>query len=355
MSADALVVARRQRWARLGELVGRGQARGAESLAPEDVREAARLYRETAADLARLRTAGAAPEIEDYVERLVAGGHNLLYRSRAEGPGAPGVVAFLVREFPTLVRRSGGALALAALLWAVAAAGAFTGATLRPDVARDVCPQRFLDRIEVAAANRALGLPATYISMDGAFVPVFSGTVIANNVQATFVAFALGVTAGFGTAAVLLLNGALFGLLAGVYGNEGVPDVFWAFVGTHGWVEIPAFLIAAAAGLRLGGALLRPGERTRRDALAAEAVDAGRLLGGTTVLLVLAGVVEGAVAPLPVSPLLRVGTGLAIGLLVGAWLLLGGRGGAEGEGPVDPALDDVAHGPASVLGPARRG
>ncbi|MCK6481465.1 MAG: stage II sporulation protein M [Planctomycetes bacterium] len=343
MNAERIVALRRDRWARLGALLDRVQARGPAGLGPPEVREFGRLYREAAADLARLRTAGADPEIERYVERLVAGGHNALYRAGGEGAGGVGLGRFLLRGFPALVRRSGGAVATAAAVWVLGVLLAYAVAVVRPDLARDLCPQQYLDRAEAAVAERAAEGRAVYVRMDPAFTPLWSSTLVANNVQATFVVFAFGITAGVGTALLLLLNGVLFGAVAAVFAGEGVAGVFWTFVAAHGPVEIPAFLIAGAAGLRLGGALLRPGMRTRRDALVREAVDAGRLLGGTTVLLVVAALVEAFVSPSAMPPWGKAAVGLGAGGAVLAWILLGGRGEAEEEGEEEiPGMGSAA-------------
>jgi uncharacterized membrane protein SpoIIM required for sporulation len=349
MKAERTIALRRERWARLGTLLERVQTDGLPRLQPGEVREFARLYRESAADLARLRTEGAEPEVEQYVERLVAGGHNALYRSGGEGVKALGIARFLLHGFPALVRRSAGALSASAALWILGVLLAYAVATLRPDIARDLCPQRFLDRAEAAATQRLQQGRAAYVEMDPAFVPLWSSTLVANNVQATFVVFAFGVTAGLGTAALLVVNGLLFGVVAATFAAEGVPGAFWTFVAAHGPVEIPAFLLAGAAGLRLGGALLRPGARTRRDALVHEAMDAGRILGGTTVLLAVAAVLEGVVSPSGLPAGAKVAVGVAAGAGVLAWILLGGRGryAAESE---EPELPSLSEGPASVMG-----
>jgi uncharacterized membrane protein SpoIIM required for sporulation len=347
VSAERTIALRRDRWARLGALLARVQAEGLPRLAPGEVREFARLYRETAADLARLRTEGAAEDVTQYLERLVAGGHNALYRAGGEASGGGGGLGrFLLRGFPALVRRSSTALAAAAAIWALGVVLAYSAASLRPDLARDLCPQKYLDRAEAAAAERVQTGRAPYMEMDPAFAPLWTSALAANNVQATFVVFALGVTAGVGTALALLVNGLLFGIVAAVFATEGVGAVFWTFVAAHGPVEIPAFLLAGAAGLRLGGAIVRPGARTRRDALVHEAVDAGRILGGTTVLLIAAALLEVFVSPTALPAAAKAAIGLGAGAAVVAWILLGGRGGSA---DADPALHSASEGPASVM------
>ena len=354
MRGERTIALRRDRWERLGALLERVHGGGLAGLAPGEVREFARLYRETAADLARLRTEEADADVLGYVERLVAGGHNALYRgAEAGGAGGGGIARFLLHGFPALVRRSVGPLSAAAAFWVTGVLLAYAVAMLRPDIARDLCPPTYLDRAEEVAAQRAREGRALYVEMPATYVPLWSSTVVANNVQATFVVFAFGVTAGLGTAALLVFNGMLFGAVAAIFAAEGVAGVFWIFTAALGPVEMPAFLIAGASGLRLGGALLRPGARTRRDALVHEATDAGRLLGGTTVMLVVAGVIEAVVSPSSMDDGAKVAVGVAAGGLVLAWILLGGRG-AHAIDDGEEALPSLADGPASVLGRGRR-
>jgi len=346
VSAERLIAERRDRWERFAALLESMQKGGPAGLGGEGVREFARLYRETVADLARLRTRGADPDVEAYLERLVAGGHNALYRT-GEGVQAGGLLRFLASGFPRLVRRSRASIAAAGSLWILGALLAWAVAMIRPDLARDLCPQVYLDRAEAAVLMKVRGGDAAYLELPSAFLPLFSSQLVANNVQATFVAFAFGITAGIGTAFVLLMNGVLFGAVAAVFLQEGVGEVFGFFVAGHGFVEIPAFLIAGAAGLRLGGALLRPGHRTRRDALVHEAIDAGRLLGGTTVLLVVAAMLETLVSPSDLSGGVKLTAGLVAGALVLTWLLAAGRGEEAEEEPLRlPTLAEGLPGPA---------
>jgi uncharacterized membrane protein SpoIIM required for sporulation len=71
--------------------------------------------------------------------------------------------------------------------------------------------------------------------------------------------------------------------------------------------------VSAAAGMRMGWALVEPGARRRTEALAAEAPRAVLLVLATAPWLVLAGLVEGFVTPhhLPLLPAVAVGVGIA--------------------------------------------
>ena len=102
-----------------------------------------------------------------------------------------------------------------------------------------------------------------------------------------------------------------------------------AGVTAHGVLELSCIVVAGAAGLRMGWALIDPGNRTRGEALRTEARAAVEIILGTAPWLVLAGLVEGFVTP--------AGTGLdavvAVGLSLGAiyWGLVLWRGTPDAD------------------------
>jgi uncharacterized membrane protein SpoIIM required for sporulation/uncharacterized RDD family membrane protein YckC len=310
------------RWLEYHRLLGRADARGLDSLAHGELERFAALYRVTAADLARARTYGAAGPLAFTLERWVGGGHNLLYRRGGRGWSA--LADWLLRGFPRRVRARRGFVALAAACLFLPGIATYAVVRVEPSLARDLLPHAIIARAETARERAAAG--GTYADVPEVFMPVFSSQIIANNVQVSFMAFAAGVTAGIGTMVLLIFNGLHLGSVLGLYANEGAAALIWEFVAPHGVVELIAICIAGAAGLLLGSGLVAPGRLTRGAALAARARESVSLLAGTTVLLVLAGLVEGFVSPavIPLAAKLTVATTAAVG--VAAYLLLAGSG-----------------------------
>jgi uncharacterized membrane protein SpoIIM required for sporulation len=127
--------------------------------------------------------------------------------------------------------------------------------------------------------------------------------IIRNNIQVTFVAFAAGITAGIGTALALVLNGVSFGGIIGLYQSKGILPLIVAFVAPHGVLELSAICIAGGGGFLIATAILIPGRRTRRRALAENGRRAIKLIAGSTLLLLVAGTIEGLISPIPYWPL----------------------------------------------------
>jgi uncharacterized membrane protein SpoIIM required for sporulation len=121
----------------------------------------------------------------------------------------------------------------------------------------------------------------------------FGASLYTHNIQVSFLAFALGALTLVGGIAILFYNGAILGAVAGMYWLDGVQGFFFAWVGPHGALEIPAIVFGAAAGLRLGQALWLPGAKTERAALREALPAVARMLAATVAVLVLAGLIEG--------------------------------------------------------------
>jgi len=138
------------------------------------------------------------------------------------------------------------------------------------------------------------------------------------------VAFAGGIAAGIGTAALLVYQGVLFGAITGLSIWAGNGRSFFELVTAHGVLELSCVVVASAAGLRMGWALVSPGHRRRGVALAAEARVAVEIVLGTAPWLVLAGLVEGFITPRG----LGLGPVIVVGVTLGAvyWALVLWRG-----------------------------
>jgi len=167
----------------------------------------------------------------------------------------------------------------------------------------------------------------------------FSSELMVHNVRVTLQAFALGLTFGVGTAAVLFNNGVVLGALAANFARWELSVPFWALILPHGLVEMFAMLLGGAGGLMLAEAIARPGERTRGQALRERGRDALGLAGMALPLLMFAGIVEAYLTPLQWLPdggklLFAAGTLLVLALWLRAPWLRDDRGRCTG--PKDP-------------------
>ena len=319
----AIVASGTPRWSSFAKQLDRAQRSGLKSLGEDGVRDFVAEYRDLAADLARLQTAARGREREEvfYLSRLMAGAHNLLYRGRSLT--FKDVWRTFAVDAPREVCRSLGPIALAAGLLFGPAAIAYTAVVRDPGVARVFIPTAMLDRAEDGVRRAKTG--RGYISDPELFRPVMATSIIANNVQVTFAAFAMGIAFGIGTVIVLVTNGVSLGGVFGLYASKGIASLLVKFVAPHGVLELSAICIAGGAGFLLAAGLLVPGSRPRSEALRENARRAIRLVAASTVLLLIAGTLEGFVSPIETWPLawkLAVSASTAVFLVI---YLSGGR------------------------------
>lgn len=320
MKDAAFLAERTPDWEELDGLLRRAKGRP-ERLGPEGVLRVGELYRSAAADLAVARRALPHDPARRRLEDLVARGRQAVYadeRRRARP------LAFLARGFWRAVSERPGTLALATALFALPALLAGVWALSDPDAALTLVPGDFRQAVE----------PVGDTGMSRAETAVFSSQVLTNNIQVALMAFALGITAGLGTAVILAYNGVILGVIAGGAIEAGNGTAFLEFVFAHGVLELSLICVAGAAGLRLGWALVSPGRRTRAAALVTEGRRAIAIAAGTVPWFVLAGLIEGFVT--------RSGFGLAGGLVVGVvaggafWALVALRGWPERSAAAAP-------------------
>jgi len=90
----------------------------------------------------------------------------------------------------------------------------------------------------------------------------------------------------------LAFNGAFGGAIAGYLTGRGLGPTFYSFIVTHAAFELTAIVLAGAAGLRIGHALLAPGRQTRVQSLVGASRESVVLLYGITAMLVIAAAIE---------------------------------------------------------------
>jgi uncharacterized membrane protein SpoIIM required for sporulation/uncharacterized RDD family membrane protein YckC len=314
------------RWAEFRRLAERAAQEGLDSFRPEELPDFAARYREAAADLARARTYRADRGIIAELERVVAAGHNALYRD--ERSSWRTLWRTVSADFPAAVLESRRAVLLAFLIFTATGAVGYRMIRDRPALAEELLPEEMLRRADAGGARTAEG--RKYGEVEAAERPLVASYIIVNNVRIAIGCLAGGMFAGVGALVVLGFNGLMLGTFAGHFANQGLLWYLLEFVVGHGVLELTAIWIAAAAGLLLGLAIVAPGDISRADALVLRGRRAVRLIGMAVVLLGIAGLIEGflSVAGGGLAPRVAAAAG-SVGFLL-LYLLNGWRAGARG-------------------------
>jgi len=318
MHIDRFIAAHQAEWDRLAALTAVAR-RGPQRLAPGELDELVALYQQASGHLARARTAYSDAGLHSRLTRLVADANAALYAGRPRTRTS--LRRFAGETFPLALWRSRRFLAVAAacLLVPAVALGAWVQASpealdaaVDPDRQAALLESEFVDYYSSAPAEQ------------------FSLLVLTNNIRVSLVAFALGALLALPGALILAYNGVNVGIVGGLFVDAGETSTFFGHIAPHGFLELTAIAITAAAGLRVGWAIVAPGDRRRGDALAEEGRQAVVLVLGCLPVFVVAGILEGFVTPAPVPLALRAAVGFAAWVAFLGWTL--GRGRALDDG-----------------------
>jgi len=329
----ALVARSSVRWSGFATKLRDAQRRGLRHMSEAEVSDFVAQYREIATDLARLTTAskGAPSDAVFYLSRLVAGGHNLLYRQRAITARA--AVRFVTVNVPREVRRSWGYIAIAALALFGPMAITYQAVVNDPLLSESLLPPGMIDRANEGVARAKKG-DRTYVEIKSFMRPLEASQIISNNIQVTYTVFIFGITFGLGTLLMLVTNGVSIGAALGLYQSKGILVQIGEFVLSHSVFELSAICIAGAGGLLIARALLVPGRNTRGEALVIYGRRAIRLITVSTMLLLVAGTIEGLISPrTDISLTVKIAIASACAVVLLLYCLIGGRG-------MDPADEE---------------
>jgi uncharacterized membrane protein SpoIIM required for sporulation len=293
MNVELWVVKRRPIWQELEDLLKEIDKSGLASLDREQLQALGRLYRSASSDLSRARSLNLGSDILSYLNNLAVKGHNQVYQSKRNR--WLDFFNFLYATFPQLVRQYMGYIAISFLLCVLPGLACYDfthrdvnfahmeimkGQPLVSDQMWDMIEHHkmWTDQLQDAS-------------------PAFSSMIAANNIRVCIMSFALGITAGFGTAAILFFNGMSVGTVFGVCQHYGLLNNILLFAVGHGSLELPAIFISGGAGLLLGKSILFPGQYRRADSLRLASRPAFGLFAGCIPLLLIAGGIEGFVSP----------------------------------------------------------
>jgi len=310
---DRFVEDRRARWSRLGTLIVEANGR-VELLAPDDVVELGRLYRGATSDLAVARRDFPLDAATDRLNDLVAAAHALVY---SESPTSGRRVRRLVfSELPASVRANSRFTAISFLVFAVPLVATFAIGLLLPEIAATALP---------AETRQHLAERRLWTDIPEGYRPLVGPLIIVNNVRVAIAAFAGGLTAGALTLDLRVGNGALLGTVFAVVQGYGMSGGLLGFIAAHGPLEISCIVLSGGAGLRLAWALIRPGERSRRDALRLAGAQAIRVMLLVVPALGVAGLIEAFLSPSDAPIAAKITVGAIAALLLWGYIALAGR------------------------------
>ncbi len=250
-----------------------------------------RLYRQVCSDLNQARSYTANPDLLDRLNRITGRAYRFIYRGGRPERFRTAVRRLLFTEIPAAFRREQRVVLLALVAMV---AGVFVGViALLADVdngRRLIPPEFYTSNVKQRVEHIEKG-DERIDAVDKA--AAFGAFLYTHNIQVALLSFSLAAMTIAGGYLLLFYNGVLLGAVATSYAIAGVSGFFFAWVGPHGALEIPAIVFGTAAGLRLGEAFWMPGRMSRGTAVRAVFPSVWRMLIATGLMLVFAGIVEG--------------------------------------------------------------
>jgi uncharacterized membrane protein SpoIIM required for sporulation len=244
-------------------------------------------YRLCCEHLALARARNFPQPVVERLASITARAHQIIYWQGDAGFAR--VARALTENFPAAVRGNWPYVAAAAALLLVPTIAIGIATYRNPDLILSIVDRETADRFEqmYSPTARAIGRPR-----DVGTNWMMFGFYIKNNIGIAFQCYATGALFGLGSLFFLLFNGVLFGGIAGYVASLGYGGIFFPFVVTHSAFELTAIVLAGAAGLRIGRAVLLPGRRTRVAALELAARETSFIVFGSAVMLLIAAAVE---------------------------------------------------------------
>jgi uncharacterized membrane protein SpoIIM required for sporulation len=288
MNIERFLTDRRPVWEALDALLTRAEE---VELSRADMQELVGLYRRTCSDLNRARSQTANPEILGYLNQLTGRAYRFIYRAGHATEAWPAFVKLITREIPAAFRRERLAIVVAASAFLFGTLFGSIAILVDPANGERLVPAMFFSESPKERVAKIERGEERIANVEDALL--FGASLYTHNIRVSFLAFALGALTIVLGLLILFYNGVILGAVGTLYVLDDVSLFFFAWVGPHGALELPAIIFGGAAGLLVGRALLMPGSLSRGASLRRVLPSVWRIIIGAAMTLVCAGIIEG--------------------------------------------------------------
>lgn len=280
-------------------------------------------YRQICQQLALAQSRHYTPQLIERLNHLVLQGHQVLYTRHPRFLYQ--ISRFLIQQFPHTVRTEWRLITISTLLFFGSFLLMLICSQFYPDLIYSIASEE-----QVSDMEKMYNPQAERIGRESSSDFMMFGFYIFNNISVAFRTYASGLLFGIGSIFFILFNGIFIGSIAGHLTQIGYTETFWSFVAGHSAPELSAIVIAGAAGLKLGLALLMPGRYQRLYALRLAAQQGLPLVYGLIFLLICAAFIEAFwSSSTHIAPWVKYSVGLSLWGILITYLTLGGRHRAD--------------------------
>lgn len=314
LSVDGFLQTRSASWKELAALLAPNKPLSTRP--PQEISKIALLYRELCTDRMRAERLALGPSTLHYLDSLISRAHAALYDSK------PSRVTrwwtYLGRDFPRAFRANRKIFGVACALFFIPYVLTLLQTYASPEAASAILPIEMLEQMAEAYSREPRG-------RTGGQNAAMAGFYVYNNVGIAFRCFATGIVFGLGSAFFLIYNGAITGAVTGHVIRSGGGLNILTFVAGHAPLELTAIVIAGAAGLQMGQALVVTQGQTRLGSLWRERRGIVAQVVGAMVMLLMAAAVEGFWSPSSQSGQVKWAVGGTMLVIVASFLTFAGR------------------------------
>ena len=282
--------AREEEWRRLEHIVATAERRSVRALSDEDLLALPVLYRGALSSLSVARETSLDLELVTYLEDLCARAYFFVYGVRTTA--GKRLAAFFADDWPAAVRAHWKETLAALAITVIGTLAGYLLVAADPGWYDSLIPGGLAQGRDFSASRESLR-QTLYDGGGESGLSVFATMLFTHNSQVSIGAFALGFAFGVPTALLLIYNGTTLGALLALYASHGLGAELSGWLIIHGSTEIFAIVLAGAAGLRIGWAVVFPGALTRLEAATVAGRSAAIVMGGVVIMLLAAGLLEG--------------------------------------------------------------
>ena len=313
-------------WRLLETLVTQAERRGLHRMDYSAARDLAASYRRATTSLAIAREISLDRALLDYLEALTARAYLCVYAPQERLGGL--VRRFFTASAPQALRRSWAFILVGFLCMAL---GGLTGFLLyleNPSWYFVFLPPELAGGRSPDATTAYLRSVIYSSDADTTGLGAFATFLFSHNTRIAIFVFGLGVFLCLPAIALTFYNGLGLGAMLALHVDRGLGWDMGGWLSIHGVTELSAICIACGGGIKMGAAILFPGDLTRRAALQRSGRDAVKLALVAAVMLIVAAILEGFFRQTVQDMTARYTIGWGVGLLWLAWATLAGRGRA---------------------------
>jgi len=308
---------RQSSWLELETLMNRAEADGLQSLDSDQLSRLPVLYRAALSSLSVARAISLDKNVVSYLTSLAIRAYAFVYGTRHSLRSSIG--GFFLDQYPSLVWSMRLWVAAAMITLGLGVAGGFALTERNPDAFYSLVSEEMAGgRSPLSTDEELLEVLESPDDQRLDSLGAFASFLFTHNARIGLSCFTIGIAGGIPVVALVFANGLTLGAFAAIHATRDLGFEFWAWVLPHGVTELLAVCLCAAAGMKLGAALLFPGRRRRLDALVIEGRRAANVVLGTIPLFLLAALIEGFFRQLMLDETIRylVAAATALGWLI---------------------------------------